>query len=73
MALVANNLKDGRISDEKNLKVLKWNFTTPREEFYHLLKDLMTSANWGKGLINSCFHNDFKFHIKALDTFIEVC
>lgn len=70
-SFVANNLKEGRHQDERNLKVLKWNFTTPREEFYLLLKDQMASANWGKGLITYCFHNDFKLHIKAIDLFAE--
>ncbi|XP_054706442.1 cytoskeleton-associated protein 5-like [Uloborus diversus] len=70
-ALVANNIKEQRMQDEKSLKVLKWNFTNPREEFYTQLKDQMTAANWSKTLITHCFHNDFKFHIKAIDLLIE--
>ncbi|XP_055925543.1 cytoskeleton-associated protein 5-like isoform X1 [Argiope bruennichi] len=70
-SLVANNMKDQRMADEKGLKVLKWNFTTPREEFYVQLRDQMTAANWSKTLISHCFHNDFKFHIKAIDLLIE--
>ncbi|XP_023239725.1 cytoskeleton-associated protein 5-like [Centruroides sculpturatus] len=70
-ALVANNLKDQRMNDERALKVLKWNFTTPREEFYQQLKDQMTAANWGRTLLVNCFHNDFKYHIKAIDTLNE--
>ncbi|KFM68160.1 Cytoskeleton-associated protein 5, partial [Stegodyphus mimosarum] len=69
--LVANNMKDQRLLDEKALKVLKWNFTNPREEFYIQLKDQMIAANWSKTLISHCFHNDFKFHIKAIDLLIE--
>lgn len=69
--LVANNLKDQRLLDEKSLKVLRWNFTSPREEFYLQLKDQMMTANWGRPLIANCFHNDFKFHIKAIDTLTE--
>lgn len=69
--LVLNNLKDQRMLDEKALKVLKWNFSSPREEFYIQLKDQMTTANWSKTLISHCFHNDFKFHIKAIDLFLE--
>ncbi|GIY80106.1 hypothetical protein CDAR_186242 [Caerostris darwini] len=70
-SLVANNMKDQRMSDEKALKVLKWNFTNPREEFYIQLKEQMTAANWSKTLISHCFHNDFKFHIKGIDLLIE--
>jgi hypothetical protein len=33
-----NNLKNQRSIDEKELKVLKWNFTAPSEEFAELLK-----------------------------------
>lgn len=69
--LVANNLKDQRLLDEKSLKVLRWNFTSPREEFYLQLKDQMMTANWGRPLIANCFHNDFKFHIRAIDTLTE--
>ncbi|KAG8185075.1 hypothetical protein JTE90_029692 [Oedothorax gibbosus] len=71
-SLVANNMKDQRMADEKALKVLKWNFTNPREEFYVQLKDQMTAANWSATLITHCFHNDFKFHIKAIDLLIEL-
>lgn len=70
-SLVVNNMKDQRLLDEKALKVLKWNFTTPREEFYIQLREQMTAANWSKTLISHCFHNDFKFHIKAIDLLIE--
>lgn len=70
-SLVLNNMKDQRMLDEKALKILKWNFTTPREEFYIQLKDQMTAANWSKTLISHCFHNDFKYHIKAIDLLIE--
>ncbi|XP_015926242.1 cytoskeleton-associated protein 5 [Parasteatoda tepidariorum] len=69
--LVANNMKEQRLADEKALKVLKWNFTNPREEFYVQLKDQMIAANWNKTIISHCFHNDFKFHIKAIDLLIE--
>ena len=61
-------LKDQRLADEKALKVLKWNFTSPREEFYQQLKEQMITAEWQTNLINYCFHYDFKFHIKAIDS-----
>lgn len=54
-------------------KVLKWNFVTPRDEFYELLNDQMTLAGFGRTLLSHLFHNDFRFHIKAIDTFQEVC
>ncbi|KAH9418886.1 hypothetical protein DERP_004212 [Dermatophagoides pteronyssinus] len=59
--------KEQRFADEKALKVLRWNFTTPREEFYQLLREQMTVAEWQPQLITYCFHSDFKFHIKAID------
>jgi len=51
---------------------LKWNFTTPREEFVELLKDQMTVANVNKTLIANMFHSDFRFHLKAIDALSEV-
>lgn len=58
--LVANNAKYQRTLDESKLKVLKWNFTTPREEFVDLLKEQMTNANVNKNLIANMFHSDFR-------------
>lgn len=54
------------------MQVLKWNFTTPREEFVELLKDQMTVANVNKTLIANMFHSDFRFHLKAIDALSEV-
>jgi cytoskeleton-associated protein 5 len=51
---------------------LKWNFTTPREEFVELLKDQMTVANVNKTLMANMFHSDFRFHLKAIDALSEV-
>lgn len=56
---VVNNMKHQRTIDESKLKVLKWNFTTPREEFVDLLRDQMLAANVNKTLISNMFHNDF--------------
>lgn len=53
-------------------QVLKWNFTTPREEFVELLKEQMTVANVNKTLMANMFHSDFKFHLKAIDALSEV-
>ncbi|CAB0035199.1 unnamed protein product [Trichogramma brassicae] len=52
--LAVNNMKHQRSIDEQKLKILKWNFTTPREEFVDLLKDLMSTANVNKTLMAIC-------------------
>lgn len=67
----ANNLKEQRFQDEKQLKLFKWNFTTPREEFFVELKELMQQAGWNSTLISNCFHSDFKFHLKAIESINE--
>ncbi|ENN73053.1 hypothetical protein YQE_10323, partial [Dendroctonus ponderosae] len=69
--LVVNNLKHQRTIDESKLKVLKWNFTQPRDEFIDLLKDQMTAANVNKTLMFNMFHADFRFHIKAIEALME--
>ncbi|XP_043263019.1 protein mini spindles [Colletes gigas] len=69
--LAINNLKHQRVIDEQKLKVLKWNFTTPREEFVELLKELMTAANVNKTLIANMFHSDFRYHLKAIEALTE--
>ncbi|XP_053980065.1 protein mini spindles [Hylaeus volcanicus] len=69
--LAVNNLKHQRVIDEQKLKVLKWNFTTPREEFVELLKELMTAANINKTLISNMFHSDFRYHLKAIEALTE--
>ncbi|KAK5643087.1 hypothetical protein RI129_006932 [Pyrocoelia pectoralis] len=69
--MTINNLKHQRTIDENKLKVLKWNFTAPREEFFELLKEQMLAANINRTLIGNMFHIDFRFHIKALDSLME--
>ncbi|XP_036150006.1 protein mini spindles [Monomorium pharaonis] len=69
--LVVNNLKHQRVIDEQKLKVLKWNFTAPREEFVELLKDLMTAANVNRNLRANMFHSDFRYHLKAIEALTE--
>ncbi|XP_043269757.1 protein mini spindles isoform X2 [Venturia canescens] len=69
--LVVNNLKHQRLIDEQKLKVIKWNFTTPREEFVDLLKELMGSAGVNKTLIANMFHVDFRYHLKAIESLTE--
>lgn len=69
--LSTNNLKNQRLLDEQKLKVLKWTFTTPREEFTDLLKEQMQTANVNRGLIANMFHDDFRYHLKVIDSLIE--
>ncbi|XP_076386663.1 msps cytoskeleton-associated protein 5 isoform X2 [Megachile rotundata] len=69
--LAINNLKHQRAINEQKLKVLKWNFTTPREEFVELLKELMTAANVNKTLLANMFHSDFRYHLKAIEALTE--
>lgn len=69
--LAENNAKAQRLLDEQKLKVLKWTFTTPREEFIDLLKDQMSSANVNKSLMANMFHEDFRYHLKAIDQLQE--
>lgn len=56
-------MKSQRTIDESKMRVLKWNFTAPRDEFFQLLKDQMTVANINKTLIFNMFHADFRYEI----------
>uniref|UniRef100_A0A0A9YXT8 Cytoskeleton-associated protein 5 n=1 Tax=Lygus hesperus TaxID=30085 RepID=A0A0A9YXT8_LYGHE len=69
--LKINSLKHQRAIDEQKLKIMKWNFTTPRQEFVDLLRDQMTAANCNKNLIANMFHTDFKYHLKAIDSLMD--
>ncbi|XP_041970087.1 protein mini spindles isoform X2 [Aricia agestis] len=69
--LPSNNAKNQRIIDDQKLKVLKWNFTTPREEFFDLLKEQMNSAGLNKQLVANMFHSDFRYHLKAIEALSE--
>ncbi|KAK8386171.1 hypothetical protein O3P69_010709 [Scylla paramamosain] len=69
--LQVNNLKQQRALDEQRLRILRWDFTTPRAEFITQLKDQMTTAGLNRQLISNMFHQDFKFHIKAIDSLNE--
>jgi cytoskeleton-associated protein 5 len=66
-----NNLKHQRLLDEQKLKILKWNFTTPRDEFTDLLKEQMTNANVNKGLMANMFHEDFRYHLKVIESLMD--
>jgi len=63
-----NGLKTQRFKEEAKLKVLKWNFATPRAEFVEQLKEQMTMANFNGSLMTQMFHNDFKQHLKAIES-----
>lgn len=69
--LALNNSKNQRMIDEQKLKVLKWTFTTPREEFNELLREQMTTANVNKSLITNMFHDDFRYHLKVIDALVD--
>ncbi|XP_051885307.1 cytoskeleton-associated protein 5 isoform X2 [Pristis pectinata] len=68
--IIVPNAKEQRVKDERALKVLKWNFTTPRDEYSEQLKTQMSScvAKW---LQDEMFHTDFHHHIKALTVLLE--
>ncbi|NXJ65537.1 CKAP5 protein, partial [Rostratula benghalensis] len=68
--IIVPNGKEQRMKDEKGLKVLKWNFTTPRDEYIEQLKTQM-SACVAKWLQDEMFHADFQHHNKALAVMIE--
>ncbi|XP_065657790.1 cytoskeleton-associated protein 5-A-like isoform X1 [Hydra vulgaris] len=62
--------KAQRIKDEKALKVLKWNFTIPRDEFLDQLKEQMMPC-FSPSMHAKFFHKDFKFLIEALSILIS--
>ncbi|XP_076970705.1 cytoskeleton-associated protein 5 isoform X2 [Tamandua tetradactyla] len=68
--IVVPNGKEQRMKDEKGLKVLKWNFTNPRDEYIEQLKTQMSScvAKW---LQDEMFHSDFQHHNKALAVMVD--
>ncbi|KAI2648457.1 Cytoskeleton-associated protein 5 [Labeo rohita] len=64
------NGKEQRIKEEKTLKILKWNFITPRDEYVEQLKAQMSTC-LAKWLQDELFHFDFQRHVKAIGTMIE--
>ncbi|KAJ0029546.1 hypothetical protein NQD34_004543 [Periophthalmus magnuspinnatus] len=64
------NAKEQRIKEEKQLKILKWNFITPRDEYVEQLKTQMTTC-FSKWLLDELFHLDFQRHVKAIGVMIE--
>ncbi|KPU75563.1 uncharacterized protein Dana_GF11924, isoform G [Drosophila ananassae] len=65
--LAINNAKNQRLLDEQKMRVLKWTFTTPREEFTELLREQMMAANVNKALLANMFHDDFRYHLKVIE------
>ncbi|XP_074487606.1 cytoskeleton-associated protein 5 isoform X2 [Sebastes fasciatus] len=64
------NAKEQRIKEEKQLKILKWNFNTPRDEYVEQLKTQMSSC-FAKWLQDELFHFDFQKQVKAIGVMIE--
>lgn len=64
------NAKEQRIKEEKQLKILKWNFITPRDEYVEQLKTQMSTC-FAKWLLDELFHFDFQRHVKAIGVMIE--
>ena len=52
--LTLNDNKAARIKDEERLKSLKWNFTTPREEFIEQLKTQVGAESLSNGFLLVC-------------------
>ncbi|XP_017297361.1 cytoskeleton-associated protein 5 isoform X2 [Kryptolebias marmoratus] len=64
------NAKEQRIKEEKQLKILKWNFITPRDEYVEQLKTQMSTC-FAKWLQDELFHFDFQRHVKAIGVMME--
>ncbi|XP_056243046.1 cytoskeleton-associated protein 5 isoform X2 [Seriola aureovittata] len=64
------NAKEQRIKEEKQLKILKWNFITPRDEYVEQLKTQMSTC-FAKWLQDELYHLDFQRHVKAIGVMIE--
>ncbi|VDK56206.1 unnamed protein product [Anisakis simplex] len=64
---VTNKEKAIRLRDEKNLKLLKWNFDQPNGEHIEQLKTLLGGVTQ-TNLFAMLFSKDFKMHLKAIDS-----
>ncbi|MFH4974191.1 hypothetical protein AB6A40_000900 [Gnathostoma spinigerum] len=58
--------KAQRLRDERNLKLLKWNFDQPTSEHVEQLRTLLGSVA-NTIVLGLLFNKDFKQHIKAID------
>ncbi|KAM4603075.1 cytoskeleton-associated protein 5-like [Polymixia lowei] len=70
MFILVPNRKEQRAKEEKSLKVLKWNFGSPRDEYITQLKTRMAPCV-SKWLLEELFHQDFHHHVKAIGAMIE--
>ncbi|KAG8136392.1 hypothetical protein E2320_009339 [Naja naja] len=63
--VIVPKAKEQRAKEEKALKVLRWNFSTPSSKYIEQLKAQMSGclSNW---LQEEMFHSNFQHHIKAL-------
>ncbi|XP_065129691.2 cytoskeleton-associated protein 5 isoform X2 [Paramisgurnus dabryanus] len=68
--ILVPNGKEQRMKEERALKILKWNFITPRDEYVEQLKTQM-STSLAKWLQDELFHFDFQRHVKAIGAMIE--
>lgn len=62
---VVPKAKEQRMKDEKALKVLRWNFSTPSSKYVEQLKAQMCGC-LSNGLQEELFHSNFQHHIRAL-------
>ena len=69
--LKVNNSKQVRFKEEKQLKVLKWNFLQVTPEFREQLRTQL-EPNVSKTLFDQLHHTDFKKHILAIETMDKV-
>ncbi|XP_008309452.1 cytoskeleton-associated protein 5 isoform X1 [Cynoglossus semilaevis] len=64
------NAKEQRVKEEKQLKILKWNFITPRDEYVEQLKTQMSTC-FARWLQEELFHVDFQRQVKAIGVMME--
>ena len=58
--------------EEQRLRTLKWDISAPpRAELVNQLKDQMSAASLNRQLMVNMFHQDFKFHLKALEALYD--
>ncbi|CAI2340317.1 unnamed protein product [Caenorhabditis sp. 36 PRJEB53466] len=71
LLLSENGDKALRIKEEKQLKLVKWNFQTPTDEHISQLQTLLGSQA-KVSLMSQLFHKDFKQHLAALDSLVKL-
>ncbi|XP_033006803.1 cytoskeleton-associated protein 5-like [Lacerta agilis] len=63
--IIVPKAKEQRAKDEKALKVLRWNFSSPSSKYVEQLKAQMCTC-FSTWLQEELFHSNFQHHIKAL-------